>query len=143
MCQRRLIALFAASTVVFAACGSASESDSSAGSATVEGDVVAVGTAPLPAGGGESDGGGGGDGGGGIASAIGVAVGALDEADDVACTLDRQILEAATESYEILNGALPTSQQDLLDTQMIRELSVRFEISAEGAVVAAPGSPCS
>lgn len=132
MRQHRLIALFVASTVAFAACGSSSESDSAAGSATVDGDVVAVGTAPLPA-----------AGGGGIAGALEVAVGALGEADDVACTVDRQTLAAAVESYEILNGALPTSQQDLLDAQMIREWSVRFEISAEGAVVAAPGSPCS
>lgn len=138
MRARRLIAILVVSTLAFAACGSSNESDTSAGSATVDGDVVAVGSAPLP---GDSDDGG--DGGGGIGGALEVAVGALDDADAAACTADRQALQAATETYEILNGTLPTSQQELLDAQMIREVSVRFEITAEGDIVAAPGSLCS
>ncbi len=129
MRQRRLIALALTSTLVLAACGASDDSDSATGAATSDGSIVAVGEAPSPTA-------------GGIAGAIEVAAGAIDDADDVACTVDRQTLEAAVQSYEILNGALPTSQQDLLDAQMVRELSARFEISAEGAIVAAPGSPC-
>ena len=64
------------------------------------------------------------------------------DAGDAACTLDRQTLQSAVDTYELLNGALPTSQQDLLDAQMIRELSVRFEVSTGGDIVPAPGSPC-
>ena len=60
-----------------------------------------------------------------------------------ACSVDLQTIQAAVEAYELLNGALPTSQQELVDAQLIREPSVRFEISPEGAVVASPGSPCS
>ena len=130
MPQRRFIALALTSTLVLAACGASDDSDSTTGAATSDGSIVAVGEAPSPTAG------------GGIAGAIEVAAGAIDDADDVACTVDRQTLEAAVQSYEILNGALPTSEQQLLDAQMIRELSVRFEISAEGAIVAAPGSPC-
>ncbi len=44
--------------------------------------------------------------------------------------------------YLALNGSLPTSQDDLLDAQIITERSVRFEISANGDIVPAPGSPC-
>lgn len=131
MRQRRFLVLVAAATVTFAACGSSGSSDSQAGTATVDGNVVAVGAAPMPGGGGGS-----------IGDAIEVAAAAPGEASDVACTVDRQTLELATQSYEILNGAFPTSQQDLLDAQMISELSVRFEISGDGTVVPAPGSPC-
>ncbi len=59
-----------------------------------------------------------------------------------ACTIERQTLDTAVQAYELLNGAPPASQQDLLDAQMIRELSVRYEISADGVVMPAAGSPC-
>ena len=52
-------------------------------------------------------------------------------------------IQTAVEAYELLNGALPASQQELVDAQLIREASALFEISPEGAVVASPGSPCS
>jgi hypothetical protein len=101
-------------------------------SATVDGEAVAVGAAPLPAGGAGS-----------LGDAVAVAAAAPGQASDTACTMDRQMLESAVEAYELLNGALPTNQQELLDAQMIREPSVRFEVSADGAVIASPGSPCS
>ncbi len=132
MSQRRFAVLVLAAVATLGACGSSSDSDSDVASATVDGDLVAVGDAPLP-----------GDGGGSLRDAMEVAAGAPGDAADAACTIDRQTLQVAVEAYELLNGTLPTTQQELLDAQMIRELSVRFEITAEGAVVAAPGSPCS
>ena len=84
-----------------------------------------------------------GDGTGGIAGAVEAAAGALGDADVAACSVDHQTIQSAVDAYELLNGALPASQQDLVDAQLIREPSVRFEISPEGAVVASPGSPCS
>ncbi len=33
-------------------------------------------------------------------------------------------------------------QQELVDAQLIRELSVRFDVNADGVIVPAPGSPC-
>ncbi len=60
-----------------------------------------------------------------------------------ACSVDHQTIQTAIEAYELLNGALPASQQELVDAQLIREPSVRFEVSPEGVVVASPGSPCS
>jgi hypothetical protein len=134
MLQRRLPALLLAAVVTFAACGSASDTDTDAASASIDGDVVAVGAAPAPAPPG--------DGVGSLGDAVEVAAGAPGQATDAACPIDRQTIETALEAYEILNGALPTSQQDLLDAQLIRELSVRYEITAEGAIVPAPGSPC-
>jgi len=119
--------------VALAACGSSGDTDANSTSASIDGDVVAVGAAPAP----ESDGGG-----GGIAGAIEVIAGAPGDADVAACELDQQTLQSAIDTYEILNGALPTSQQDLMDAQMIRELSVRFEIAPDGSLVPGPGSPC-
>ena len=131
MPQRRFVALLLATVVTLAACGSSGDADTSAPSATIDGNVVAVGDAPDPGGGT-----------GGIAGAIEVMAGAPGEASAVACTTDRQTLDTAVQAYEVLNGALPTSQQELLDAGMIRELSVRYEISPDGVVVPAPGSPC-
>ena len=142
MPQRRFAALVLATVATLAACGSSGDADTSSASATVDGDVVAVdgdvvavGDAPAPAP--PSD-----DGAGGISGAIEVIAGAPGDAAVAACTIDRETLGTAVQAYELLNGALPTSQQDLLDAQMIREVSVRYEISADGVVVPAAGSPC-
>ena len=135
MPQRRFAALVLATVATLAACGSSGDADTSSASATVDGAVVAVGDAPAPA---PAPG----DGVGSIGDAVEVAAGAPGDAAAAACTVDRQTLDTAVETYELLNGALPTSQQELLDAQMIREMSVRYEISAEGVVVPAPGSPC-
>ncbi len=135
MPQRRFAALVLAMVATLAACGSSGDSDTSSASATVDGAVVAVGDAPAPT---PAPG----DGVGSIGDAVEVAAGAPGDAAAAACTVDRQTLDTAVETYELLNGALPTSQQELLDAQMIREMSVRYEISPEGVVVPAPGSPC-
>jgi len=135
MPQRRFAALVLATVATLAACGSSGDADTSSASATVDGAVVAVGDAPAPA---PAPG----DGVGSIGDAVEVAAGAPGDAAAAACTVDRQTLDTAVETYELLNGALPTSQQELLDAQMIREMSVRYEISPEGVVVPAPGSPC-
>jgi hypothetical protein len=137
---RRSAAAIAA-VFALAACGSSGGSDTDAGGATVEGAEVAVGAAPAPvtATAPAADGG---DGGGSIGDAIEIAAGAPGDASDAACTIDRQTLESAVLTYEVLNGALPTSQQELIDAQVIRELSVRYDVTADGTVVAATGGPC-
>lgn len=124
---------------MFAACGSGGDADNSstapeATSVSADGDVVAVGAAPAPPSAGDDV--------GSIGDAVEVAAGAPGDASVAACDLDRQTLQAAVETYELLNGALPTSQAQLLDAQVLREASVRFDVDAQGAVVAAPGSPC-
>jgi hypothetical protein len=140
MSTRRSVLALAVAAAVLAGCGSGDDAAGGAVPANVEGSVVAVGDAvvavgaapaPLPT-----------DGVGSIGDAVEVAAGAPGEAADAACTLDRQALEAAAETYELLNGAPATSQQELVDAQMIREPSVRFDIAADGTVVPAPGSPC-
>jgi hypothetical protein len=79
---------------------------------------------------------------GGIAGAVGVAVDALQGADGAACDADFRTLETASEIYLALNGAPPPSQDALVEAQMLVERSTLFEITAEGAIVAVPGSPC-
>jgi hypothetical protein len=117
-----------------AGCGSSNDADTAV-SANVDGDTVGVGAAPAPPAPDEAA--------GGIGAAVEVAAGALGDADVAACTVDHQTIQTAVDAYELLNGALPVSQQELVDAQLIREPSVLFEISPEGAVVASPGSPCS
>jgi hypothetical protein len=143
MLSRRSAAALVAAVLALAACGSSSDSgsdgDTGSGAATVEGADVAVGAAPAPL---PATAPAAGDGAGSIGDAVEVAAGAPGEASDAACTMDRQTLESAVETYELLNGALPTTQQELLDAQMIRELSVRFDVTADGLVTPAAGSPC-
>jgi hypothetical protein len=79
---------------------------------------------------------------GSIGDAVEVAAGAPAQANDAACVADRQTLEAAAEMYLTLNGVEPASQNDLLDAGLIKELSPRFEITPDGVLVPAPGSPC-
>jgi hypothetical protein len=133
MRPRRLAAIVLIAVAPLAGCGSSNDAGT-ASTASVDGAVVDVGAAPAPPPSG---------GAGSIGDAVEVAAGALGNADVAACTTDQQTLQAAVEAYELLNGALPTGQQDLVDTQLLREASVRFEISPEGDVVASPGSPCS
>jgi hypothetical protein len=79
---------------------------------------------------------------GSIGDAVEVAAGAPAQANGAACVTDRQTLETATEMYLTLNGAEPASQNDLLDAGLIKEPSPRFEITTEGVIVPAAGSPC-
>ena len=136
MPSHRFAAIALIAVASLAGCGSSNDPDTAA-SASVDGAVVGVGAAPAPAPPAPSDGA------GGIAGAVEVAAGALGDADVAACSVDHETIQTAVEAYELLNGALPASQQELVDAQLIREPSVRFEISPEGAVVASPGSPCS
>jgi hypothetical protein len=140
MPQRRLAALVLVVVVAtVGACGSsgtdpgaATRTDAGTATANVDGDVVAVGAAPVP-----------GDGVGSLGDAVEVAAGAPGQAVGVACSADRQTLETAIEAYELLTGSVPTSQQELVDAQMIRELSPNFDVGVDGALVPAPGSSCS
>jgi hypothetical protein len=136
MPPRRFAAIVLIAVATVAGCGSSNDTDTAA-SERVEGDTVGVGAAPAPPPPATNAGG------GGIGGAVEVAAGALGDADVAACSLDHQTIQTAVETYELLNGELPASQQELVDAQLIREPSVRFEISPEGAVVASPGSPCS
>ena len=77
-----------------------------------------------------------------IGDAVEVAVGALAGADAAACDLDRRALEDASELYLVLDGSLPPTQSALVEAQILREPSARFEITAEGVIVPGPGSPC-
>lgn len=80
--------------------------------------------------------------GGGIGGAIEVVAGAPGGADDAACLTDRQTLASAVEMFYALNGVTPTSQDALVEAGMIKEPSPRFDVTADGALVPAPGSPC-
>ena len=75
--------------------------------------------------------------------AVEVAAGAPAAAGGVACDVTRRMLETASEVYLTINAAPPPDQLALVDSGMIEELSAWFEVTADGAVVPAPGRPCS
>lgn len=79
---------------------------------------------------------------GSLGDAIEVAAAAPAQADAAACRLDRATIEAAVEMYATLNGADPTSEDDLVEEQLIREPSALHDVSPDGHVVAAPGTGC-
>jgi hypothetical protein len=78
----------------------------------------------------------------GLGGAVQVAVEGLAGADAAACDLDHRMLEDASALYLALNGSPPATQQALVDAQILTEPSARFEITADGAIVPAPGGPC-
>jgi len=62
-------------------------------------------------------------------------------AHGVACVTERQEIELAVSSYEILKGSLPVSEADLVP-DFLRTESALFDITPTGEVVAVPGSGC-
>jgi len=131
MNQRRLVVLLVTVTAALTACGSSGDSDSVAGSATVDGAVVAVGAAPLP-----------GDAVGSIGDAVEVAAGAPAQANAAACDVDRQTIETAVELFYATTGADPTSEQDLVDAGILQDVMVGWDLAADGSIVPAPGGAC-
>jgi hypothetical protein len=78
----------------------------------------------------------------GLRGAMEVAASAPAAASSAACDLDRSTLTTAIELFVALNGEPPTSEQDLLDAQMIVEPTENYDIDADGQIVAPAGSPC-
>ena len=131
MSQRRVLSGVAFALVAAASIAGCGGSDSSSATPGPADTVVAVGDAPLPA-----------DGVGSLGDAVAVIAAAPGQADAAACDVDRTTMQTATDAYEVLNGALPTSEDDLVVGQLIREPSPRFDITADGLIVPAPGGPC-
>jgi len=131
MHQRHFIALLIAVTAAVAACGSSSDSDPGASSATVDGTVVAVGAAPLP-----------GDAVGSISDAVEVAAGAPAQANAAACDIERQTIGLAVDAFYATTGADPTSEQDLVDAGILQDVMVGWDLAADGSIVPAPGGAC-
>ena len=71
-----------------------------------------------------------------------VAASAPAAASSAGCDLDRSTLTTAIELFVALNGEPPTSEQELVDVQMIVEPTENYDIDADGDIVAPPGSPC-
>lgn len=78
----------------------------------------------------------------GLRGAMEVAASAPAAASSAGCDLDRSTLTTAIELFVALNGEPPTSEQDLVDAQMIVEPTENFDIDADGEIVAPTGSPC-
>ncbi len=62
-------------------------------------------------------------------------------ANAVACVTERQQVQLAVDSFELLNGTLPASEAALVPDFLVLESSL-FDITPTGEVVPAPGSGC-
>lgn len=78
----------------------------------------------------------------GLRGAMEVAASAPAAASNAGCDLDRSTLATAIELFVALNGEPPTSEQDLVDAQLIAEPTENYDIDADGELVAPPASPC-
>ncbi len=129
MVQRRILLAVVAAAALVGGCGSSSTDDTAATDGTIGGAQAATVTDPSARV-------------GSIGDAVEVAVGALEGADAAACELDHRTLADASELYLVLNGSLPANLDALVEAQLVTEPSALFEITADGAIVPAPGSPC-
>ena len=118
-----IIAMLIASPLLVA-CGSSGD-DSGSG---------APATAPATAVAGDSSG-------GGIAGALIAGAGGIDDAGSASCDINRQVLENAVLAFQAVNGADPTTQDELVG-QFVVEPVPAFEIAPDATVQPVPGGPC-
>lgn len=133
MRSRLAVTLLIGATVAISACGSSGDSAPTETAETADTSGAAAVTVPVPSTG---------DGVGSLGDAVEVMAGAPGQAGDAACEVDRQTLTTAEELFLTLNARMPTSQAELVEQQLIKEPSPRFEITADGEIVPAPGSAC-
>jgi hypothetical protein len=132
MTRRHVSVLVLGMALVAGACSSSPRGADDSGQVSVP--DTTIGTATPTTSGGQ---------GGGIGGAIKVLAEAPGQASDAACATEVQLLATASEAFSALQGAEPTSQNDLFDAGLIKELSPWFEITPDGVIVPAPDSPCS
>ena len=122
MSTRTAILAMLIASPLFVACGSSGEGSGSAATVT-------------------RDSSGGDSSGGGIAGALIAGAGGIDDATSASCDIDRQVLETAVLAFQAVNGADPTSQDELVG-QFVVEPVPAFEIAPDGAVQPLPDGPC-
>lgn len=71
------------------------------------------------------------------------AIEQIDNGNAAACTTERSTIETAVEAYTLLNPDKPVTEAALVSDHFIREQSQLMDVTAAGAVVAAPASVCS
>lgn len=74
--------------------------------------------------------------------AVEVLAGAPGEAGAAACTAVLQTLTTAAETFEALEGNVPTDQDALVAAGLVRDASPWFEVTGDGEVVPVAGGPC-
>jgi hypothetical protein len=84
---------------------------------------------------------GGGDTTAGPAVVVRPGITAMAQAQPLACGTDRGVLEQALDAYTMLEGGPPADEAALVP-DYLREPSDLFDVTPDGAVVPAAGSPC-
>jgi hypothetical protein len=65
---------------------------------------------------------------------------AIAASETLACSADARTLQAAIDTYTLLNGGPPASEAELVPDQL-RSESPHYDV-VDGEIVPAPGSPC-
>jgi hypothetical protein len=66
----------------------------------------------------------------------------IEQAESAACSADFATLVQAVELYFAVNGEQAASEDDLIEAGFLRSASKRFDVRADGIVVAEEGSGC-
>ena len=66
----------------------------------------------------------------------------VDSGNAAACVQERSTIEKAVEAYTLLKPDLPVTEAAMIAAGFIREESKLMDITADGTVVAAPGTVC-
>ena len=69
-------------------------------------------------------------------------VAAFSGAYQAVCELDSKTLALAVESYLAQYGGTDVSETDLFTARFLRQESTMHDLTADGAIVPAPASPC-
>jgi hypothetical protein len=69
--------------------------------------------------------------------------GIVDQLGDVACAADLKTLLTAVDAFDALQGRLPASEDELVQTGLLRQASATHDVTPTGAVVPTAGSGCS
>lgn len=70
------------------------------------------------------------------------AVDDIDSGNAAACAEERSTIEKAVEAYSLLNPDVTVTEAGMVAAGYIHEPSVLMDVTATGAVVPAPNSPC-
>jgi hypothetical protein len=66
----------------------------------------------------------------------------IPNAQGAACGEERSLVEKAVQAYTLLNPDAPVTEAALVSNGFLHAQSTLLDVTATGAVVPAPGSPC-
>ncbi len=79
---------------------------------------------------------------GSVTGQVQQGVEAVPVANQTICDIERTTMLTALDTFVALTGAAPKSETDLVTEGLLRTEVPSYDLDALGAIVLAPGSPC-